>query len=687
MIKILFVVAYTLMISTSLGLLVSEKFNLNRKFFAAPIGFATLLFLLQLAYYPIQLFNLSSFYIMAITSTVYLALGVYSVYRFQDLFKQYYQLKSLWIVFFFVVFLVVFFHSSISIPRADGQMYLNYIAQNIDNPELNNFNLWTGLEGAEFVTIYLFQGYYHFAGFLVKFVNLFSDLGIGSKIDTIVVSIWGLGSLYALVSSMFIVDLVKSIKVKSKIITQILIFFSLFFTNFYYWKVSFSFYGNTWRSLFMAMFLFSLYQLIKDKNRNYIYVAAIIFGASIATSSSSLFIGFSIMLGVAFYFFHIKSPTAFQDLSYIGIPMVVFVLALMYKDHFSIFIVLLIISITYYSLHRTVKSKQYFIRLNGYISNHANMIFLVVLPVIAVIYSFIDMTLDPYYPWNVFHYFNDHASYDMVKNYIFLHSNWVDNILNVFRWLGVILLFYGNDKSAENKFLSKHFLVLFLFFLNPLTTSFISRMFASNVYYRAFEALFNVFTEALLFSFILNYIWNRKFVRMVVSSFLIVAVLYSHFTSFVLQDKNSLYGFYMYEGETVLPLHKIRSSELDVIKVFEKTIENFSTSNDQITVVSHADGLRTFTPNVYQVFTARQYWSSWDRIDQEFYQLARMWYGWEERPSDIDYTRSCYYLNNFNIDFVINEIWENADFDQAINECTTILHENYEFRLRQVKRR
>ena len=121
-----------------------------------------------------------------------------------------------------------------------------------------------------------------------------------------------------------------------------------------------------------------------------------------------------------------------------------------------------------------------------------------------------------------------------------------------------------------------------------------------------------------------------------------------------------------------------------MIKAFENEIINLEPGDRQITVVSHADGLRTFTPNVYQVFTARQYWSSWDRIDQDFYQVARMWYGWEERPEGLDYTKSCSYLIKYKIDYVISEKWENYEFDNAINDCTDIIHENYEFNLRKV---
>lgn len=685
MLKVFFVVAITVLVSTTYGILLTKILKLRENVYTAPIGFAGLLFTLQIFYYPIQLINLPSFYIHLISTIVYVALVIYSFLEIKSLFKQYFNLKTLVVLATFSFFLFVFYNMSISIPRADGQMYLNYIAQNIDNEKLNMFNLWTGLVGEEFVVIYLFQGYFHFAGFLVKFVNLFSSVfGIGSKIDTIVVSLWGLGSIYSIISSLFIINVVNYFKYKNSYIPKILVFFALFYTNFYYWKVAFSFYGNTWRSLFMAMMMFYLYRLIKEDDRNYLYLAAIIFGASITASSSSLFIGFSILFGVAYHFFKSNNPTAFEDASYIGFPMVIYVLAITYKDHFNLFFILLAVTIFYYSLHKMDKFKAVLLKFNAFISKHVNLIFIIIIPLIAIIYSTIDMYLYPEYPWNLFHYFNDHAAYDMVKNYLFLHSNWVDNLLNVLRWSSVIILVYKYRNSKGYNYLLNHYIILAVFFLNPLTTSFISRMFASNVYYRAYESLFNVFTETLLFGILLNEVWSKKYLRVAISSILIVSVIYSHYGSLIQEDPANLYGYYIKDGANVLPLYKIKNSELDVIQAFELESKNFRKLDRQITVVSHVDGLRTFLPNVYQVFTARQYWSAWDRIDQDFYQVARMWYGWEERTKDIDYTKSCSYLKKFEIDYVLNEIWENDDFDLAINDCTEVLYENYEYKLRKV---
>jgi len=683
--KVFFVVLLTILVSTSYGIFLTRILKVKENGYTAPIGFAGLLFTLQIFYYPIQLFNLSSFYIHLFSFIVYGVLTVYSLLQIKEIFKQYFNLNTLVVLATFSFFLYVFYNVSISIPRADGQMYLNYISQNIDIEQLNMFNLWTGLVGEEFVTIYLFQGYYHFAGFLTKFVNVFSTVfGIGSKIDTIVVSLWGLGSIYSIISSLFIINVINYFKYKNTFIPKILLFFTLFYTNFYYWKIAFSFYGNTWRSLFMAMMMFYLFRLIKEEERNYLYLSSIIFGASIAASSSSLFIGFSILFGGAYHFFKTNNPTSFQDASYIGFPMVIYVLAIIYKDYSSLFLVLLAITVFYYSLHRTDKFKAVLLKFNSFISKYATILFLIIIPLIAILYSIVDMSLYPEYPWNLFHYFNDHAAYDMVKNYLFLHSGWVDNILNLLRWSGVLFLVLKYKNTKGYNYILSHFIILAVFFLNPFTTSFISRMFASNVYYRAFESLFNVFTETLLFGLLLNELWNKKYLRLLVSFVLIICVLFSHYGSLFVEDPTNLYGYYIKDGKNVLPLYKIKNSELDVIRAFELESINFSDSKDQITVVSHVDGLRTFMPNIYQVFTARQYWSAWDRIDQDFYQVARMWYGWEERTKNIDYTKSCSYLKKYEIDYVLNEIWENDDFDKAINSCTEVLYENYEYKLRKV---
>lgn len=685
MIKILLVVLLTIWVSTTFGTLIIEKLNLGRFIFSAPLGFTALLFILQIMYYPIQMFNLPSYLIHWSTYLVYTVVLFLSIWRIKSNIHQFLRFDIIWLIAYFIFFIYVFYQSTLDLTYADGQMYLNFIAQNININEVNNFNLWTGLVGSEFVTVYLFQGYYHFAGSFVTLVNGFYNiLKIGSIIDTIVVAVWGMGSLYALISGMLIIDMINYIKPR-QLTRNIVLFFTLFFTNFYYWKIAFSFYGNTWRSLLMAMMIYIFYRLVNEDNRNYRFALIFVFGAALSASSSSLFIGFSILLGFAYYWFREKNIFAFEDTSIIGIPMVLYVLAIAFKVYQDQLPYLLLISVVYYAFFKSRMFSEYLANFNRFISKHTTFIFLVLIPAIAIIYSLLDMyVFDPYYIWNMNHYFNDHAAYDMVKNYLFIHSNVIDNVLNIFRWFGIIILiFFYNERKGE-QYLLRHFLLLAVFFLNPMTTSFISKMFASNVYYRVFESLFNVFTEILLFSYLIDMVWERKLLRYGIISIISFSVLFSHYDSLVRMSGSSLYGFYIKNGQDIDPIYKIKPNELEVIRAFEKEYSTLDDRDDQLTLVSHANGLRTFTPEVYVVFTPRQHWSSWDRIDQEFYQVAHMWQGWEDRPKDIDYSKSCSYLKKYEIDYVINEVWLNYEFNQAINDCTTIIFENYDYKLRKV---
>ncbi len=687
MFKILFVVGFTLFISTAFGQLIQDFLNIKKDKYSAPLGFSGLILLLQLLYYPSQLFNWPSLYIHSVSALVYFILFVVGIVKLKQIITEYLKLKTLWVIAYVSIFVFIFYHMSIAIARADGQMYLNYIAQNVDINQLNMFNLWTGKTGTEFVSVYFFQGYYHFAAFLVQFVNVFSSLGIGSKIDTIVISIWGLGILLASISSLAIINFVLAYQHKNIWIERIILLFALFYTNFYYWKVAFAFYGNSWRSLFMAMLAYYLYRLVKEQNRNDMIAAAIVFGASIAASSSSLFIGFSMLYGLAYYWYKNKYLTTLEDLSSIAFPMVVYVLGLLYKDHFMVFIILSPITVLYYLGRMNRTGKYLLFSINQFISKYSFLIFVVIIPLGSIFYSFYSLKVDIYYPWNLLHYFNNHANYDMVKDYLFIHSNAFENLINALRWLGIVLVFIKYRKLKENAYILNHFLMLGLLFLNPLATSFVSKAFASNVYYRLFESLFNAFSEVLIFSILLNYFWNEKWIRTSVIAILIFNIGYTHITSFILKDPSSAYGFYIKQGEDVLPLYKIRSTELDAIRALQEELDDLDQNQaDQITVITHADTLRTYLPEVYVLFTPREYYTPGDRVNEEFYQIARFWYAWEEKPK-LDYSNTCAYVDEFNVDYIISERYINYEFDGALNSCTVIIHENEEFNVRKVVKR
>ena len=207
MIKILLAVGVVLFCSAGYGLFAEKLLKLKPTGFTAPLGFVLLLCTLQLCYYPVQFFNGSVSWIYASSYLIFGCLLLYSLFHIKELFKRYWQWNTLWIIASFLAFIAVFYQLFIDIGFSDSPMYLNYIAQNIDNQHLNLFNLYSGKVGAEWDALYLFQGYYHFGTFLCHVINVPSVLlGIGGKIDNIVISTWGLGMIYSLISSMLIVN-------------------------------------------------------------------------------------------------------------------------------------------------------------------------------------------------------------------------------------------------------------------------------------------------------------------------------------------------------------------------------------------------------------------------------------------------------------------------------------------------
>lgn len=674
---------FILWCSTAYGQFIKEKFELSNLNYTAPLGFAGLLLTLQVFYYPIQYFNLNSRFLMWITLVILLLIVLMSMLRISQIIKQYMRLQALWVIIAFALFIFLFYQSSIFMMYADTQMYLNYIAQNVNTSRVNDFLLWTGLQGVEFDAIYLFQGYFHFISSIIQILNMGKAMFGLAPVDNIVISTWGLGLVYSVVSSLTILEFINYFKYKSQWIKSLLTIFSLFYTNLLYWKLSYSFYGNTWRSLFMATLMFILFKWIQEERDEYKYIGAIIFGASLAASSSSLFIGFATILGFTYYRFKTKAGNIIADISILSLPMVVYVLAILAKDHLNIAIILLVISLLYFSRFIFQVVNKVLLSIEGFVKQHTNLIFIIFLPLVAIIYSFVYKYFNPSYPYDFFHYFQNHAGYDMVKDYLFIHSDIFDIFLNILRWSAVALLIYKYRVHKSSNYILSHFLLTALFFLNPLTTVFISKTFASNVYYRAFESIFNAFSEVLLFSYLFNYLWNKKFIFWFISLLLMLTVSYQHYASYILNDRTAIYGLAMAEGKTVMPIYKISYNEYDIIQNFIALNNDKPIKNKQLTVVSHANGLRTFVPDAYQLFTARQYWYNWDRVNQEFYELAWRKFPWDE-VKILDYPKSCDYLSEFSVDYIIVETIYNKEFDKATDSCTFTYYSNGEYKIKKV---
>ncbi|MEF9892061.1 MAG: hypothetical protein RR738_01835 [Anaerorhabdus sp.] len=270
----------------------------------------------------------------------------------------------------------------------------------------------------------------------------------------------------------------------------------------------------------------------------------------------------------------------------------------------------------------------------------------------------------------------------MVKDYTFRYSGIIDNVLNVIRWIGLII-FIKFSTSRENKFISDMFLLVVFFFLNPLCTTGLAYTIASNVFYRNIEVLFNPFTECLIIWFMLDKLNKKTVVSTSICFILIGSTVLGYLLSWV-DSSEGLYTFYINGDKVTDPILKIEKKEVEVIKILQEELSKQDMTSQPIVIIQATD-LGTFVPNVYQPpVTIRDYYYQHDRLDWNFYEVVRKHYPWQESVGT-PFDDTCMYLERYNVDYLIIKYWENPEFDKASDACAATLFEGSDFKLKIIK--
>ena len=638
----------------------------------------------QLLIYPAQLLNLP-FVLVEAAGILVLAAGlVFTIRERREVLRQLRTFRTFWVLGSAVLFFIVFSRCYIDLDFSDSATYLNYIAQNINASHLNLFNPTNGITGQEWDVLYLFQGFYHFGSFLCWLINApYYLLHRGMEISNLVISVWTLGLLYNILSSMLIINMVRYFQFKNRLFKFSLLTFSLFFTNFFYWKTAFAFYGNTYRGLFVTMLLFCIYRWIREDNDQIRYLILFIAGAGLASSSSYLFLSFEILYSLAAFLFCRRKPHALRMMLEVIAPVVLYAGAFLSRGHAAAAAALVLLYLALLLLMRTKAVKGLTDLLGSFFSAHAIAIFFIGIPALAAAGSFWirwhTPNLENTYYYS--HYFWNFRRIDMVKDYLFVYSGWLDNLLNALRWTGVILLIL-RYRTEEERFIRDLLILMITFFLNPLCTILLSRTITGIVYYRAFEIMFNPLTEILLFREIYLSLRDRTLLQELLEIILAGSAVCGQALSWA-GSENGLYSFYLKGGRSVDPIYKMDADE----KTANETLRDYVLAHpqqDQVTLVSHSNATRTYLPNAYQIFTSRDYFYWMFRLDPDFYEIAKRHYAWLD-PEKTDYTQTCGDLRKYKVNYVLLQYWENADFDQASDACTVTIYTGSRYKVKEVQ--
>ncbi|MBR0477684.1 MAG: hypothetical protein IJJ24_01165, partial [Solobacterium sp.] len=254
--RILLCTVLILLLSEGLGTWLLDRLKLQKKGFSAPYGFALMLGTLQMLYYPAQILHLSFLWIILPSALVLCFAACATLLRIKDVLKGLLRPQSAAVLITAVLFFLVLRQCSVDMNFADSSAYLNYIAMNINADHLNLYDITNGLRGSEWLVLYSYQGFYHFGSFLCWLTDLPYWLGHAVyQIPVMTISIWLLGIIYNVLSTMVIIDTVDRLRFKDYGFKILLLVFLLYYSNFAYWDISFAFYGNTFRNLFIMVMI------------------------------------------------------------------------------------------------------------------------------------------------------------------------------------------------------------------------------------------------------------------------------------------------------------------------------------------------------------------------------------------------------------------------------------------------
>ena len=682
--RILIVAAVLILLSEGTGVFLLDRMKIRRKGLAAPLGFSVILGVLQTLYYIPLMMNLSFAWIIGLTCAVLGAAAVMTVLSLKETVKSFLRTDTLIVLGAACVFLFVFSKMYVDLDYADSTTYLNYIALNINAPSLNMYDLATGLRGQEWNVYYLFQGYYHFGSFLCWLVNLpHYLLGASSYVPNLVVSVWGLGILYNVLTNALLVSAVRQMKCANRYFRAAVMVFALFYANFFYWDIAFAFYGNTFRALFIMILLYLIMRWQREGQEQILPLLVFPLAAGFACSSSFLFMGFAVMFALAGYMFARKRENALRDMIRLIFPIVCYVLAFLSRVSPKAGILL---GVLYFGVLVFVKLKPQNPVLafgEDFFAKYGKQLFFIAVPVIFAIGSFIihliektDFTSYSYYFWNF-------RQMDMMTDYLFIHNDWLDGLVNVLRWAGVLLAVFACSAEAEERWLRAFVIMMLVFFLNPLCMILLQKTITGMVFYRNFMTLFNPLTEIFFLDLIARKAGSLRFAVPALGAFLAGAVILANAGSFLQDPSTGIYWVYIRGGKNVDGIYKVDPDEKNALEFLREEVS--SITDRQPVIVSQSSAALTWIPEAYSLFGPWHYHYPLDRVNDEFYQVSRKHEDWleEEVP---DYSKSCGYLEEYDTDYVLLQYWQSPEFDEATDACTVTIYTGSKYKVKKTEK-
>lgn len=454
-------------ISNGIGkILFSKKEEL--KILSVPVGFIIFMGCMQLGYYPMQIFQVSSTLVHIYTALISVPLFIYGIIKIKKedfRFLKHYEFYILIILVFGIIKIIP------ATDAGDDSFYMPLIIENSQTDKINSINPRTGWNW-DVDEFYKYQGYYLFQSSMYKLQNEFSHLT-----SDIFITFRTTMSLFITISFAFILYGIKSIyKIENRKIGIIITILSILLIGTL--ELSHLYWGSNLIFIIgIPVLLILLEQYARSLQKEYVWIITGIGLGLNSIASSSLFLQTFIIFSFFVYCLKVKKIRIY-DYLIMMLPNVIYTILFLQK--YLLIIPAILIYVIF--LNKKIQEMIEKILLKEIIYK---LIF--ILPLILFVIGII-LRLD--FSWNIYR-----VGYGTL-------------LANVLVVLAIIYLYMKNKKIDIPQFI---FLIYFIFFFNPFVAPFVSEFLTSKVvYYRLFYITKSPFMIIIIFYSIYTYIKDKR---------------------------------------------------------------------------------------------------------------------------------------------------------------------------------
>lgn len=467
----------------ALGSLVQHIFVLLQdKEYAYPLGIVTLFAALELLFLTGTVLHLGPYWSYLSFFIIFILLLLCLFFQWRKVMKILFRWQSIIIILSTILGLYLTYHYT------EFNLNLNNLSA------LQGFPIWQNI-----------------------LQNSLSSFHLSFTVILIVLSFWFIGS--------FTFNVVDHFKIRNPWFCFCLLLAGIFWSHFRYDQLIQVGTSKHWYLLFVAFFLLQIYRYYAvTKTYNLFFPLAIL--AGLFVSDSFWIITCEILLSfVIFQFKNKEIKIIYHLLEYIW-PLIFYLVAGIGQENKIFFILFIVLYIIILKIRKQKIIYTYLLSVEEFMLDYYVLIFFILLPFIFMLTTYFYHLHHPGLS------FFSYLSQNPINYYFFMHSNILEILLSILRWIGVFIFLWQSHKRKEDQWI-RILLCTIIIFINPLMMGMISNIAGLNALSNSFVIIFNPFTDLLSFIAIYELFQWTIIGQWILELILVVAVLLGHGLSYL----------------------------------------------------------------------------------------------------------------------------------------------------------